>query len=265
MLVLIAATLHPAWPALADAPAGAPPADPHQHLQQILQRPLYQRWQLRQQREQQPESSLMASLRQQAQDFGRWLRDLIDWLFSGKRRSGRSGSSSWAGGLVTLFQAVAWIALGLFVIALVILVVRLIRSRSLQGPTAAVLSREQVAEALSQGAALALRGDQWLDEAGRLASENDFRAMYRALYLGLLSGLHANGKIVFDRHHTNWTYVNRYRGEASEREVFSSLTDLFDSVWYGFKASRGEDIQSLRRRVESLTRPTPARGDQRAA
>ncbi len=239
-------------------------ADPHQQLQEILKRPLYQRWQLRQGQAQ--DSAAGAAAREELQKFADWLDEWIRFLF----RSPRSATGSWAmpslsDGLKILFWIVGGVAIGLFVLALVILLIRVFRDNQKSRSSDNVLSREQIARALDQGNALAMGGEQWLDEAGRLAAEKNFRAMYRAMYLALLSGLHANGTIDFNRHHTNWTYVHRYRGLPAEREVFSSLTDLFDSVWYGWQTSSHADLNTLRSQVQTLIQSSaPAGRDARA-
>jgi hypothetical protein len=242
------------------APGSTPPADPHEHLRSILERPLYQRWQLRQEAAAPTSWGFAQALRERADRIMQWL------LAHGFRRqpshtgSGFPGAPVLGMGLKTFFWVLAWLAIGLFVLALIVLIVRLVRSRDAAPKSDAVLSREQVAEALAGGDALALGGDQWMQEAGRLAGEKNFRAMYRALYLALLSGLHAQGKIDFNRHCTNWTYVRRYRGGSDERAVFSSLTELFDNVWYGLHAPGGADFGDLRRQVQSLIQTGAAPG-----
>ena len=109
-----------------------------------------------------------------------------------------------------------------------------------------------MAQALAEGEALAFQSPEWLDEADRLAAEREFRAVYRALYLALLSGLHAANKIDFRKTRTNWTYVRGYRGPEPEKAAFTSLTALFDRVWYGEQPAAHSSIPDLRRRVAWL-------------
>ena len=92
-----------------------------------------------------------------------------------------------------------------------------------------------------------------MGEADRLAAEQDFRAVYRALYLALLSGLHTAGKIEHSLTRTNWTYVQRYRGPGEERQTFGDLTALFDRVWYGRKPADGNDLPTIQQKVATLT------------
>jgi hypothetical protein len=238
----------------------AAPADPQEHLRIILERPLYQRWRLRQDSEPLVTSELAAAIRDKLNQLGDWLDSVLRHRRIAPRGSFQPVGLNLGAGLMAFFWALAWLAIGAFVLAVIVLVVRLIRDRQAMAATGAVLSREQVAAALADGDALALGGDRWMDEAGRLFGERDFRAMYRALYLALLSGLHTRDKIDFNRHCTNWTYVRRYRGTSGEREVFSGLTELFDDVWYGLHPPSGADFATLRQQVRSLIEPGDAPG-----
>jgi hypothetical protein len=135
-----------------------------------------------------------------------------------------------------VFKVLFWIVLAAVVLALGWMCWSLWReSRGGRPRAAAVVSRAAVRQALADGAALALDGGQWLEEADALARAGDFRLAWRALYLGLLSGLHGRGAIHYRRNRTNWTYVRDFRGGEGERASFRDLTGLFDEVWYGFK------------------------------
>jgi Domain of unknown function (DUF4129) len=99
-----------------------------------------------------------------------------------------------------------------------------------------------------------------MQQVARLEDEKNFRAMYRALYLALLAGLHAAGKIDHHRNRTNWAYVQHFRGPGEERDLFGDLTGLFDRVWYGHKLQERRDFGELRSAVTRLTTPPPALG-----
>jgi len=135
---------------------------------------------------------------------------------------------------------------------LAVLLYRALRQMRFQGEEARIVSRERVAQALADGDALAFGSARWLAEADRLAAESEFRAVYRALYLALLSGLHAANRIDFRRTRTNWSYVRHYRGAEPGKAVFSSLTLLFDRVWYGQQLAARASISELRRQVAWL-------------
>jgi hypothetical protein len=179
------------------------------------------------------------------------IRDFLKWIFS-SRSGGPSMPTVNSGALSSMLKFLAWAVVGVVAIFLAILLIRTVRAGPTQTTIANVLSREQVQAAMESGDALALGTGQWLDESRRLAAEQDFRAVYRALYLALLSGLHRAGKIEHDRNRTNWTYVRHYHGPAPERDQFSDLTELFDRVWYGRKQAEGSSLEQLRLNVETL-------------
>lgn len=237
-----------------EAPAsGEQQVAPQDHLKEILRRPLYQRWLRRQRRTAPEEPGLLRSMREKLDEWRESLKRALS------RRISRSGGPSGSGGpstaigvLPRLLKALGYLAVAVAVVFLAFIAYRLVRDWQRGGPQARILSREQVREALETGAALALGGPQWLDQAARLTQEGDLRAVYRALYLALLSGLHERGKIDFRRNRTNWTYVRRFHGAATERDTFASLTALFDRVWYGCRPPPGSAIGGLQHSVANL-------------
>lgn len=229
--------------------------DPHEHLDQILDRPLFKAWRLRQAARQTPE---LPAAEYDLEWLGKpfeWIGDFFEWLFRSPSRKPNVPSGFPGDGLPAVLKAVAWVVLGVALIFLAILLFKVLRTPAAAGAVGRVLSRQQIRAAMESGDALVLGAGQWLDEANRLAGEQDFRAVYRALYLALLSGLHTIGKIEHSRNRTNWSYVQRYRGPADERQTFGELTALFDRVWYGRKPTAGDDLDDLRNKVAALTRP----------
>jgi len=241
--------------------AGMAPRDPRRHVREILRRPLYRRWQRRERRSESsgeaPEwwRAFKEKLDEWAADFGRWL----DRNFGGSGRT-RDRDNKQGGGsgffssisLGAVLKFLGWAAVIALVVFLAIILYRHLAETRGARAGARVLSREQTRQALESGEALALESPQWLAEAERLAGEHDFRAVYRALYLALLSGLHAANKIDFRRNRTNWTYVERFRGSSDDRGLFASLTLLFDRVWYGLKQAEGTTLQGVRQTVKRL-------------
>ncbi|MFP4055247.1 MAG: DUF4129 domain-containing protein [Candidatus Brocadiia bacterium] len=228
---------------------------PREHLERILRRPPYQRWRRRETRpETEPETGLMRSIRQTLQRWREWLAEKLDQWFGrepGLPEPAARGSEG-PGLAVRVLKLLGYVGLAALAVFLAFLAYRLIRERRRGGPAARVVSRERVRDALESGEALALGGPQWLAEAERLAREGDFRSVYRALYLALLSGLHERRKIDFRKSRTNWHYVRRFRGEEGEREVFTSLTSLFDRVWYGQTKPQGTSLATVRAQVSRL-------------
>lgn len=249
-----AAKAQPADPAPQTSDTGL---DPHQQLRVILHQPIYQRWQLRQERRSTDSSqhgppwwsTYVASWFQHANDaVGRF----IDWLLGQTRHARLPSWGPHASYTVAVMKTVAWAVLaGVCVFMAVVLYRAWVGSQDPQGTTR-VLSREKIERAMEEGQALALDGKAWLEQAMRLSQEGDFRAVYRALYLALLSGLHAQGRIDFRPCRTNWTYVTRFTGSDEQRGQFGQLTTLFDDTWYGLKTATGTDIESVRQRVSRL-------------
>jgi hypothetical protein len=226
----------------------------HAKLDEILHQPQFTAWQLRQSGASIKDAGLESladrlenSLKGMLDD----LRDFIKWLFRG-RPTPTAWRPTGSGSLPFIFKVLGWTVIAIIALFVAIILIRLIGAQPTQVTTARILSRAEARQAIESGDALAMGALDWMDEARRLAEEKDFRAVYRALYLALLSGLHTAGKIEHNRNRTNWTYVNHYRGPAEERERFSRLTDLFDRVWYGHKSAQGNSLDRLRADVASL-------------
>lgn len=240
-------------------PTGAAPADPHAHLDRILQRPMFQQWRAREQLELPgADVNVPQAVTEWVRRCGRAIGDFFDWLFRSRGRGSSSPGVSVSEALPVILEALAWVALGAALVFLAVLLIRLLGDQKTSVPTAKILSRHQVHQAMESGDALAMNTAGWMDEARRLAAEQNFRAVYRALYLALLSGLHTLGKIEHSRNRTNWAYVRQYRGSHDERATFAELTQLFDHVWYGHKSTVEHDIEQLRRQVAALTQAEAA-------
>lgn len=255
LMIVVAALTLPALRSTCAAAPTAADADPHEQLQAILKRPMYEAWRLRQERDlAEGDITIPHGFSDWLAGIGRSIRDFLDWLFRSHRSPSTPSGFSVGQTLPTILKIVAWLALATALIFVTIFVVRLLGKNKPNIPTANILSRRQVHQAMESGDALALDSAQWMDEARRLAEEQNFRAMYRALYLALLSGLHTLGKIEHSRNRTNWAYVQYYRGPSDERAVFADLTELFDRVWYGRKDAGGNDLETLRIQIARLTR-----------
>jgi hypothetical protein len=237
------------------AAAGAAPVgqDPHRQLDDILHGPMYQAWTLRQ-------AGHIPDIDTSAWHLADWIKSpfraigrFLGWLFWHHGTSGMWGSGSSAA-LPTILELLGWVIALMALLLIGVLLFQAIRSSRRPDTAMAVLSRQQIQDALESGNALALGPAEWLDEAQRLAAEQNFRAVYRALYLALLSGLHTAGKIEHNRGRTNWIYVQHYRGPAEERDTFGQLTELFDRVWYGRKGAEDRNIDQLRNTVATLIR-----------
>jgi len=271
--------------ALCDAPveiAGQSPrampgaGDAHEQLERILSRPLFQRWSLRQMRgeeekakDEAAESRFSKYLDSALEWMGEKIRAFFKWVGSLFTRGGTtpsapstgsgggSGMADFVATMMQMMKVLAWVVGAGAVIFLCYVAWRAWEERHRGRRPGRVLSREQVHDALVEGEALAMESPQWLAEAARLAEEGQFRAVYRALYLALLSGLHEAGRIEFRRTRTNWTYVRRFKGEEADRASFSELTWMFDEAWYGLRPPPNADLGKLRRQVAQLVGEVP--------
>jgi Domain of unknown function (DUF4129) len=226
--------------------------DPHVQLDQILHRPLYRAWRLR-------EEGGLSDVDAPRTPFASWLNyasnkidDFYNWLFPATTASTQPVEYGRGELLLDVLKIAGWVAATAGVLFIAVVIAKLIVASRMPASMAQILSRQQIHDALEAGNALALNSSQWLDEAQRLAEDQNFRAVYRALYLALLSGLHSAGKIDHNPNRTNWTYVQHYRGPMQERDLFGRLTDLFDRVWYGHKPVTDQNLPKLRDDVRTL-------------
>ena len=91
-----------------------------------------------------------------------------------------------------------------------------------------------------------------LDHADELAGQEDLRLAFRAMYLALLSGLHRDGRVNYNRRRTNWTYVRGFKGQEDDRRRFGQLTDAFDGSWYGLRRPDRAEFDRMRSITSTL-------------
>jgi len=225
-------------------------------LSEILERPVYQRWKLRQNPELEAErkSYLAHMARSILEDIWKGFVKFWKWIWRqvSKLNINLPNLPQGPEGISDYLRMGAW---GAFAALLVVAGLYLYGLRKRLGKRillAKVLSREKVRQALEGGEALAMDSGGWMEEAERMGAEGDFRAMYRAIYLGLLSGLHEKEIINYRKNRTNWTYVNHYKGAPEDRAEFGDLTGMFDQVWYGQKTVGGGSLEDVKARAGSL-------------
>lgn len=243
--VLLLLVLFSAAPAVPAGDAG------RQTAEEILAKPEYQRW-----RAVTPSSGASGSYDYAFLDT---LRDWLRYLFrdSEKRRPPEERDTPRVrppgadlSGLVNVVAYVILAALALFIIYTIYQWRLQARSGAGSGVRRPV---RNMARALKDGEALAFDDSAWAEEARRRLAAGDVRQAYRALYLGLLSGLHDQRRIVFAPNRTNWQYVAFFRGGQEERLEFSSLTEMFDRVWYGDETGDlAGGIDAVRQRTTQL-------------
>jgi len=231
-------------------PADAAPDDPQQHLRQILDDPLYQQWK-RRQRDAEEGDGGPGYLDRWLEKLREWLRSLRDEDQDIEVGAGGGGGSA----LPDAMRTLGWIAL-IAVAAAIAVILFLAWRNSRAGPTTGhAVTRRRLAEAMETGEALAAGADRWLAEADSYTAEADLRRALRALYLGLLSGLHRRRRIDFRRTRTNWHYVHHFQGEDDHRRRFAGLTRRFDDVWYGEHVPESDEVDRVRGEVRTLLQP----------
>ncbi|MDH5638738.1 MAG: DUF4129 domain-containing protein [Nitrospinota bacterium] len=260
-LILAMAFLAAAPYGLASAPEAGQAglaASQNEDIQRILERPEYQRWKQRQILEKRLEKESYAAglAKSFLKTIWEGIRAIFRWLGKLFERGADMlpGSPIETVTMVDVLKQGAWLAVALL---LIVGGVYLYGARGRLGARiklARTLSREKTRQALESGEALALDSQGWLLEAERMEAEGDLRAMYRAIYLALLSGLHDKGLIDFRKNRTNWVYVQKFKGAREGRETFSSLTALFDQVWYGQKPAAGVSLDEVKRSAGALLR-----------
>ena len=253
---------------LAAAPAspGAPtPLISHQRLEKILGLPGYHRWQrppISRKVLENPVSRYFSHLYRQLKSLINPLLKWLKWKLNQhhnvrRTRTHKAGSRSDDFGAVAgAMGRVLLIFLAVIAAGLIAWIVwTLIQQK--RGPkiaTAPAIPPINVKKAMAEGDALAQSSDAWMNLAAELGNAGDWRMAYRAMYLALLSSLHAAGRITFRKSLTNRTYVARYRGPAEECRTFSALTEIFDRVWYGHKTVPPQERADVDAQMKSLLR-----------
>ena len=87
----------------------------------------------------------------------------------------------------------------------------------------------------------------WADEADALATEGQYGAAIRTLYLAVLSQLDANGAIEARPGRTNGELIRGFRGPGAWLVFFTDVTLGFERVHYGGRAADANDWRAMRR------------------
>jgi len=243
---------------------GINPDDPHAQLQNILAKPIYQRWTLRQLRGHEEkhtgdswvdqDSYFVSMLKEIKRSLKEAWKGFWNWVGRQLRGITPPNFSTPGDTFFEVIKLIAWVVAGCLILFLIYLIWRVAKEGHFSRGKSRILSREQIDHAMQSGEALAMQSTDWLAEADRQATGGNYRAVYRALYLALLSGLHEIKHIQFRRNRTNWTYVNRFKGPEHHRGTFAGLTGLFDDVWYGLKEpdKSRNSLAQVRRQVQQL-------------
>lgn len=141
---------------------------------------------------------------------------------------------------------VAWLLLGLAVLAVVVVAYRVARRVTADPATSA----DPLAGAPRPAAA-------WLEEAARLAAADDLRGAVRAGFRALVAG-HAEAGVLEE---VPGTTVGEYRaqvvtGHPTEAGRFRDAADVFERVWYAHQEATAEGLDVVLHAARSARRVT---------
>jgi len=90
--------------------------------------------------------------------------------------------------------------------------------------------------------------DEWLELADGLTRQGRYREAVRCLYLACLLRFDEAGICRFERSHTNWEHLARFRSSTKRPAQFdfTTQTRAFDLIWYGKQVRGIEDVEQFR-------------------
>ena len=109
-------------------------------------------------------------------------------------------------------------------------------------------TREVLGEILADG----VHPDQLVEQAGRLAGEQDFRTAIRLIYLATLIHLADLGMITLHPAISNRDYLQSLRHEEEMASLFVHLTVRFEEAWYGNLPTGQADFEDCRQSYTAL-------------
>jgi Domain of unknown function (DUF4129) len=108
----------------------------------------------------------------------------------------------------------------------------------------------EVREVLGEEIAEEMTARELFDKATELARTGDYRSAIRRAYIALLCELEERGKLRLHRSKTNRDYLDAMRSDPGIFPDFSSLTGLFEHVWYGQQRATDEQFGDFITRYE---------------
>lgn len=107
-----------------------------------------------------------------------------------------------------------------------------------------------------------LSEESWLELAGRLLDERNFRLALRAFYLANLAWLGRREFLTIHPGKTNHEYEvelrRKARSWAEARRLFSINVAAFERAWYGRHEVTADDAAEFRRRTDAMKQGVPA-------
>ncbi|MEM8736988.1 MAG: DUF4129 domain-containing protein [Planctomycetota bacterium] len=242
-------------------------------LEDVLADPLFSRWKLRQGRAVGGQNKIdtQSLIDRYGERFADRIEAFFDWLFNRNRSSMSPATAQNSGSWFDWLGSIgAWLkTLGIIVLLLTAAFLGWILWQYLRGQrelrARAAPDRQVLTAALDSADALVADHHTWVRHAEELAQEQDHRLAFRAMYLALLSGLHAAGSIRYRRERTNHWYVQGFRGDDTQRAGFAGLTDRFGEVWYGEHVPNADSFAQIQTQVQTLLDYAAATRERHAA
>ncbi len=170
-----------------------------------------------------------------------WMKD----LFPERAPPNKNGSGvNWATSVNTLLYLLA----GVFLIALLFLVIKEMRQKKDENVSAAVYAESRRPDLSDENvAADVLPADGWFALAKELLESGSYRFAVRALYLGAIAYLADNRLIISADYKSNREYTAELKRRAHGREplidLFVSQVNFFEKAWYGeYEVSRTDAL-----------------------
>jgi hypothetical protein len=187
---------------------------------------------------QDPLARLIKQVKEYIVNFFVWIRDKL---------FGSGQGSAFAAGVRALVIVLGCVAAVLLLRALWRLLVRRDPEREFADRT---ILGERVA-AHETAATLA-------ESARALAAAGDFRGAVRKLYVAELYALAERGLLALSEETTNREYLAQVRSLAALHPVLSSMTDMFERVWFGGFPATSADFDDFSRMYERALQAAPA-------
>jgi hypothetical protein len=113
---------------------------------------------------------------------------------------------------------------------------------------------EKVREVLGEEIAEGVTAADLFGKATELARQGDYRTAIRRAYIALLFELEQVGKLRLHRSKTNRDYLDSLRSEREIYPTFSTMTGIFENVWYGQTSATEDEFNGFISRYRETTK-----------
>jgi len=201
-----------------------------------------------------PAKALFKRVRKMLKRIGRWVKDMFTW----KPSPTGGGTANWQDAVRALLFLVLAITLSL----LVILALRIWRTRIRRGKEPAVAARPTVSDILEERVtADDLPMDEWMTMAREFLDKGELRLAVRAMFLGCLVCLANRDKLTIARHKSNREYIRELNRRAHDAPdvlaAFSENVGIVERLWYGMHKATEEMVAAFSDNQERIVGPRP--------